>query len=182
MRSLQVLLSIVIVLLLVPPAQAQRRESNNERYRVTTTDGHRFSLFHAWVDGSTVTGNLIDGTERTISRDSVMALEIKQGTHARTGLAVGALFGLSTFLAAVADAESDPNTEIDDSKVVPALVILTGGGAALGGIVGAMFPKWQLVEFGSFGSTDDHGGAALSLNLGSSPSTGGPGLSLSLHF
>jgi len=116
-----------------------------QRVRIITRE-------NAFVDGSVVTTSprlvsvRTDGSVIDIPVPSVDSLWVERGTHAGKGALIGAVPGL-VFLGAVLVTSGGPNGEARDLRNFTGPItglLLLGGGIAVGAIIGAATPKWQL--------------------------------------
>jgi len=76
----------------------------------------------------------------------VDSLWVERGTHAGKGALIGAVPGLA-FLGAVLVTSGGPNGEARDIRNFTGAItglLLLAGGIAVGAIIGAATPKWQL--------------------------------------
>ena len=131
------------------PAQragrALARLGAGQRVRIITRENE-------FVDGLVVTTSRrlvsvrTDGSVIDIPVPSVDSLWVERGTHAGKGALIGAVPGL-VFLGAVLVTSGGPNGEARDLRNFTGAItglLLLGGGIAVGAIIGAATPKWQL--------------------------------------
>jgi hypothetical protein len=133
---------------LSPPQRAGRalaRLGAGQPVRIITREDE-------FIEGSIVTTSPSLVTVRTdrsvieIPVPSVDSLWVKRGTHAGKGALIGAVPGL-VFLGVVLVTSGGPNGEARDIRNFTGAItglLLLGGGIAVGAIVGAATPKWQL--------------------------------------
>jgi len=131
------------------PAQragrALARLGAGQRVRIITRENE-------FVDGLVVTTSRrlvsvrTDGSVIDIPVPSVDSLWVERGTHAGKGALIGAVPGLA-FLGAVLVTSGGPNGEARDIRNFTGAItglLLLAGGIAVGAIIGAATPKWQL--------------------------------------
>jgi hypothetical protein len=68
---------------------------------------------------------------------------VQEQSRAGSYAAIGAGAGLMTALLAILQVESDPNQEIDSSKVGPVTAGLVGVGTLIGLAIGSKSPVWE---------------------------------------
>jgi hypothetical protein len=81
-----------------------------------------------------------------ISTNNIRYVSVKNGTHA---LAYGAVTGgavLSIAAIATSATINDPNYEPERGKAAAVIVGFTAAGALVGGLVGALIPKWKTLS------------------------------------
>jgi hypothetical protein len=105
------------------------------------------------------------GGQVAVSREELRLLDVKSGSDAGKFGAVGAISGLLFAVVGIIEVESDPNTELRSERVLPFIVITSGVGALIGGLVGASRTKWSRVSLSTEIPPVEPGPLAISLEV-----------------
>jgi hypothetical protein len=94
-------------------------------------------------------------TDRRTGRRSGMAspmplapidrIDLRAGTHAGRGAVIGGLIGAGLGLAAGIALSQDDFVQVGTGTVLAVTLVLSAGGAGLGGLIGAATPRWETV-------------------------------------
>ena len=158
---------VVLCLLLASSAMAQEATRELKNFRMLLNDGEFVQGKDGLISGSRLTGTTKGGESLDIPLADIHSLDVSQGSAAGKGALIGADIGLGSALMAIVQVNADETTELDNDKVAPVTLGLTGVGALIGAAVGAGSRTWENVPL-----TEDVG-----LRIGVTQVAGGVGLS-----
>lgn len=139
------------------------------------SDGHATGTFD-FADATTLHMTLGNGAALAVPRDAVRTIDVSTGRRSawKRGMTIGAASGLVLGLGVVLlrpRAEDPLLPELDRAIDVAGTLAVTGGGAALGGIAGALIrrERWEPVP-------------PTGVQWGAAPASGGVAVGVTLRF
>jgi hypothetical protein len=144
---------VLVVLAVAGGVSAQDGSSISERFKIQLNTGEIVDVQEATLSSVGIEGTTLDRNPITIDRSDIRLLDRYEGTNGGRGALIGAGIGFATalvgYVAAHAEASSDPYKTVDNSKIVPIFLGFTGVGALIGWAVGDSQKRWTRVPLGT---------------------------------
>ena len=155
-----------LMLLMTIPAIAQDPPVDLNKFRLMQYDGTHFEGTNGQLTATEFTGLLKGGQEIRLTRDDIKSLEVAGPSQTKKFAILGGLSGGLMALMAVAQVEADPYHEVNQDRVLPVTLVLMGGGAAVGAIIGSSVRNWQKLPLTpSIGLSPDRSGLGYAVTI-----------------
>ncbi len=119
--------------------------------------------------------NTSTGKNQTNSFSDINYFRVPEGNHVNAGVGIGALTSVVIVLTAVSKVSSNPNLQFKDNAIETSMIFIAAG-AGLGGLLGAITPRWKTYYFGN----QKTGSLRLLPKLNISPNSFGLGINCSI--
>ncbi|UCD18079.1 MAG: hypothetical protein JSV44_03990 [Candidatus Zixiibacteriota bacterium] len=145
MNRIPAYLVVLAVLMACQPSSAQDDSVTCSQFRVILNSGERIEGRNGILTSISLTGVSNKGRSIDIPRSEIWVIYRCSGSKAGKGALMGAGMGLITGIIAIIQLQADPEQEIDESKIAPGFLVLTGGAALIGMAIGSAFPTWERI-------------------------------------
>lgn len=145
MRLCISLASILVLIGLAPTTWAQDSTLTCAKYRLLLKKGGHEVGTGGVIRGGEFSGQASDGSQSNYKVSEILRLDRLKGSKGGDGALIGAGLGAVTAISAIIQVETDPNMELREDRVLPVTLILVGGGALIGFLVGSSSDKWERV-------------------------------------
>ena len=163
---------VLMFLVAFSSLSAQDRTSVSDQFKVLLTTGEIVDIQDGQLSPAGLEGTTPDGFHTSIDKSDIRLLDRYDGNNGGRGALIGAGIGLGTalvvYIAANAEASSDPYKTVDNSKVVPVFLGCTGVGALIGWAIGNSQKHWTRVPLDtafSYNPTSREGKLIFSISL-----------------
>lgn len=123
-----------------------------DRYRMVLKSGERVDGPSGEIRDGFFVATRDRGESIEVPISDILDLEIKTGSKAGVGFAIGALGGALFMGLAIMEANADPAMEVDKSRAAAVGAVLVLGGGVIGAAIGSRSSTWEEVPLENFES------------------------------
>ncbi len=157
--------AIVLLLALASTLPAQDSPVECKQFRMLLTDGSHVNGKDGVLANGAFSGTSKDGSSVNLKIEEIRSMDRSVGSKAGEGALLGAGLGALSVLLAIMQVNSDPDREVDGSKVPAVLVGFTAAGALIGAAVGSSSQRWEKVPLPAPMGIIDNRGLHLSFSI-----------------